>query len=76
MRAQRLTREEGQAQTRERLLDAARRMFARGGYGGASVDTIAAEAGSRREPSIPTSGRRRRSSSHCSPATCPTKQNS
>lgn len=42
---QRLTREESQAQTRERLLDAARRAFARWGYGGASVDTIAAEAG-------------------------------
>jgi len=42
---QRLTREEGRAQTRERLLEAARHMFAQGGYGGASVDTISAEAG-------------------------------
>lgn len=40
----RLTREESRAQTRERLLDAARRTFARSGYGGASVDMIAAEA--------------------------------
>lgn len=45
MRPRRLTREESRAQTRERLLDAARRVFARGGYGGASVDAIAAEAG-------------------------------
>lgn len=44
-RPQRLTREESRAQTRERLLEAARRVFARGGYGGASVDTISAEAG-------------------------------
>lgn len=42
---QRLTREESRAQTRERLLEAARRMFARGGFGGASVDLISAEAG-------------------------------
>ena len=41
----RLTREESRAQTKLRLLDAARHLFARGGYGGASVDTIAAEAG-------------------------------
>jgi AcrR family transcriptional regulator len=41
----RLTREESRAQTRERLLQAARHAFARGGYGGASVDEIAAEAG-------------------------------
>lgn len=39
------TREESQAQTRERLLDAARRAFARGGYAGASVDVISVEAG-------------------------------
>jgi AcrR family transcriptional regulator len=44
-RPRRLTREESRAQTRERLLDAARRTFARSGYGGASVDMIAAEAG-------------------------------
>ena len=44
-RPQRLTREESRAQTRERLLEAARQAFARGGYGGASVDVIAADAG-------------------------------
>lgn len=44
-RPQRLTREESRAQTRERLLSAARLVFARAGYGGTSVDTIAAEAG-------------------------------
>jgi len=44
-RRQRLTRDESKTQTRERLLDAARHMFAQGGYGGASIDTIAAEAG-------------------------------
>lgn len=41
----RLTREESRAQTRERLLDAARHVFAQGGFGGASVDAVAAEAG-------------------------------
>ncbi len=41
----RLTRAEQQAQTRERLLAAAERVFARHGYGGASIDLIAAEAG-------------------------------
>jgi AcrR family transcriptional regulator len=41
----RLTREESQAQTRERLFQAARLVFARQGYGGASLDAIAAEAG-------------------------------
>jgi len=41
----RLTREESQAHTRERLLHAARLVFARRGYQGASVDEIAAEAG-------------------------------
>jgi AcrR family transcriptional regulator len=44
-RPKRVTREESRAQTRERLLEAARHVFARGGYGGASVDTISAEAG-------------------------------
>ena len=44
-RPQRLSRDESRAQTKERLIEAARRVFARGGYGGASVDTIAAEAG-------------------------------
>jgi AcrR family transcriptional regulator len=41
----RLTRAESHAQTRERLLVAARQVFARYGFGGASVDMIAAEAG-------------------------------
>ena len=41
----RLTRAESHAQTRERLLVAARQVFARHGFGGASVDMIAAEAG-------------------------------
>lgn len=41
----RLTREQSKAQTRERLLSAARTVFARRGYHGASVDEIAAEAG-------------------------------
>ena len=41
----RLTRAEQQAQTRERLLAAAERVFARHGYGGASIDLISAEAG-------------------------------
>jgi len=41
----RLTREQSKAQTRERLLGAARTVFARRGYHGASVEEIAAEAG-------------------------------
>jgi AcrR family transcriptional regulator len=41
----RQTRAETHAQTRERLLVAARQVFARSGYGGTSVDMIAAEAG-------------------------------
>ena len=41
----RLTRAESHAQTRERLLVAARQVVARHGFGGASVDMIAAEAG-------------------------------
>ncbi|MCE9522821.1 MAG: TetR/AcrR family transcriptional regulator, partial [Alphaproteobacteria bacterium] len=45
MRPARLTRAEQQAQTRERLLAAAERVFARHGYGGASIDLISAEAG-------------------------------
>lgn len=44
-RLQRLTREETQQQTRERLLEAARRLLAREGFYGASVDAIAGEAG-------------------------------
>jgi AcrR family transcriptional regulator len=41
----RLTREQSRAQTRERLLTAARGVFARRGFHGASVDEIASEAG-------------------------------
>src|SRR6266536_3616273 len=42
---QRLTRAERRAQTRDQLLEAAARVFARKGYAGASVDDIAEEAG-------------------------------
>jgi AcrR family transcriptional regulator len=41
----RLTREQSREQTRERLLTAARSVFARGGFRGASVEEIASEAG-------------------------------
>jgi AcrR family transcriptional regulator len=41
----RLTREQSRAQTRERLLAAARAVFARRGFHGASVEEIASEAG-------------------------------
>ncbi len=41
----RITREQGRANTRERLLVAARSVFARSGFHGASVEQIAAEAG-------------------------------
>ncbi|MBX7435095.1 TetR/AcrR family transcriptional regulator [Mycobacterium sp. Y57] len=41
----RLTRVEARAQTRQRLLDAAAEVFARKGYGAASVDEIAEAAG-------------------------------
>jgi AcrR family transcriptional regulator len=40
-----LTRKERQEQTREQLVEAAARVFARRGYHGATVDEIAAEAG-------------------------------
>ncbi|MBA3809983.1 MAG: TetR/AcrR family transcriptional regulator [Solirubrobacterales bacterium] len=43
--ATRLTREQSRANTRERLLSAARGAFARNGFHGASVDEIASEAG-------------------------------
>ena len=43
--ATRMTREQSRAATRQRLLDAARRVFAARGYHGASVDEIASEAG-------------------------------
>ncbi|WP_432734334.1 TetR/AcrR family transcriptional regulator [Ralstonia solanacearum] len=42
---QRLSREESKSQTREHLLDAARRLFVRDGFGGASLRDIAQEAG-------------------------------
>jgi AcrR family transcriptional regulator len=41
----RMTREQSRAQTRERLLSAARSVFARSGFHGASVEEIASEAG-------------------------------
>jgi AcrR family transcriptional regulator len=41
----RLTREQSKAATREKLLQAARSVFARRGFHGASVEEIAAEAG-------------------------------
>ena len=44
-RRQRLTRAEAKARTREQLLDAAARVFARKGYAGASVEEIAESAG-------------------------------
>src|ERR1700724_35066 len=43
--ATRLTREQSKANTRERLLLAARSVFARSGFHGASVEEIASEAG-------------------------------
>jgi AcrR family transcriptional regulator len=42
---QRLTRAEAKAQTRQRLLDSAARVFAEKGFGGASVEEIAESAG-------------------------------
>jgi AcrR family transcriptional regulator len=44
-RAARMTREQSKANTRERLLDAARRVFASSGFHGASVEEIASAAG-------------------------------
>src|SRR6202795_1431217 len=41
----RLTREQSRANTRERLLAAARSVFARSGFHGASVEEVASEAG-------------------------------
>lgn len=43
--ATRMTREQSRAETRKRLLEAARRVVAARGYHGASVDDIASEAG-------------------------------
>ncbi|HWX96582.1 MAG TPA: TetR/AcrR family transcriptional regulator [Solirubrobacteraceae bacterium] len=45
METARMTREQSKANTRERLLLAARRVFARHGFHGASVEEIASEAG-------------------------------
>jgi len=45
MQTLRMTREQSKANTRERLLVAARRVFARSGFHGASVEEIASEAG-------------------------------
>src|SRR5437660_1227291 len=45
METARLTREQSKANTRDRLLGAARRVFARSGFHGASVEEIASEAG-------------------------------
>jgi AcrR family transcriptional regulator len=45
MATARLTREQSKALTRERLLSAARSVFAQRGFHGSSVDEIAAEAG-------------------------------
>jgi len=45
VRPVRLTRTQQQAVTRERLLAAAEQVFARHGYGGASIDLITSEAG-------------------------------
>jgi AcrR family transcriptional regulator len=42
---QRLTREEKKAQTRERLVDAASRVFARQGFAATTLDEVAEEAG-------------------------------
>ena len=41
----RLSREQSQAQTRERLLEAARSLFVQRGFGGTSIRDIAEEAG-------------------------------
>jgi AcrR family transcriptional regulator len=45
MSAMRMTREQSRAHTRDRLLTAARGVFARSGFHGASVEEIASEAG-------------------------------
>ncbi len=45
MQTARMTREQSRANTRERLLRAARSVFARSGFHGASVEEIASEAG-------------------------------
>jgi AcrR family transcriptional regulator len=45
METARMTREQSKAHTRERLLTAARSVFARSGFHGASVEEVATEAG-------------------------------
>jgi len=45
MTRKRLTREDSQEQTRQRLLDAAQKLFARKGLDRSSVEDIAAAAG-------------------------------
>jgi AcrR family transcriptional regulator len=45
METARMTREQSKAHTRERLLAAARSVFARSGFHGASVEEVASEAG-------------------------------
>ncbi|MDR5762791.1 TetR/AcrR family transcriptional regulator [Caballeronia sp. LZ035] len=45
MKPVRLTREQSRDQTRQRLLDAAQAVFTRKGFGAASVEDVAAEAG-------------------------------
>src|SRR5271167_2838853 len=45
METARMTREQSRANTRERLLQAARSVFARSGFHGASVEEVASEAG-------------------------------
>jgi AcrR family transcriptional regulator len=45
METARMTREQSRANTRERLLAAARSVFARSGFHGASVEEVASEAG-------------------------------
>src|SRR5450830_1121500 len=41
----RLSREQSQARTRERLIQAARKLFVQHGFGGASIRDVAEEAG-------------------------------
>ena len=56
-RPRRLTREEKRAQTRERLLEAAERVFLRRGLQGSSVEEISAYRGYRRTlDELPESG--------------------
>src|SRR5271165_4839786 len=45
MQTARMTREQSRANTRERLMRAARSVFARSGFHGAAVEEIASEAG-------------------------------